>query len=127
MRSRPSRTNRNGRSSRCRSSSASRLGPGQGAHLVLAPPADVAERTGQEILERRVGFVEAPPEPAGERLHFLRRDLPEPLPGERALAHAANGDEAENARAECFRVGIGDPVRQQIELGLAPDEVAHLH
>jgi hypothetical protein len=37
------------------------LGPGQGAHNVLAVSAHIAKRADEEILEGRIAFVEAPP------------------------------------------------------------------
>src|SRR5271156_929528 len=118
MRSSPSRTSRNGRSSSAASSCASRSRPRQRPYDLLAFAAHIDERPAEEIVECRVALIETPPEPAGERLHLLRRDIVEPFPGKRALAHAADGDEAEDAHA---RSGIGDPIGERVELGLPSD------
>jgi hypothetical protein len=97
--------------------------PGETADLVLGLPTDIREGADQEILEGCVAFVKAPPQPPGERLDFVWRDPVEPFPGERTLADAADRDKAEDARGEGRRRGIGDPVRQRVELGLPTDQL----
>ncbi len=87
---------------------------------------DVGEGAGDEVLEGGVGLVEAPPQATSERGHLLRGDVVEPLPSERALAHAADGDDVEDARAVDSCVGPGDPVGEEVEFGLAADEAVCL-
>ena len=74
---------------------------GLGVLLDLLPGAagHVRQRPDDEILEGRVALVEAPPHPAGQRLHLLRRDVVEPLPRQRALAHPADRDDVHMDRA----------------------------
>src|SRR5206468_8243349 len=87
---------------------------------------DVGQGSNHEILEGGVALVEAPPEPAGQSAHLLGCGLPEPLPGESALAHASDRHEDQHTRRVDLRALVDYPVGQQVELGLATDEVLGL-
>ena len=99
--------------------------PRQGAYLGGALPAHIDQGAYEEVVKRRIGLVEAPPQPACEWFDFLRGNAIEPLPGDRTLPHATNGDKAEQARTKGGRVGTRHPIRQPIEFGLSSDEVVH--
>src|SRR5262245_45560803 len=98
----------------------------EGFDLFFALPAHIGQCSDQKILKRRIRLIKAPPQTAGEGLHFLRGNLLEPFPGERTLAHATNGDKAEQTSTECWRGRIGHPIGQPVEFRLSSDQVAHL-
>jgi hypothetical protein len=95
-------------------------------HLFPGPPADVGQGAGDEILEAGVALVQAPPQPPGQGRHFQWSHLVEPLPGQGALAHAADGDHVEDARLIDVRTGPGHPVGEQVQLAPAADQLARL-
>src|SRR6185295_5476569 len=100
--------------------------PGVLLNVIFGTPAHVGQRADDEVLERSVALVEAPPHPAGERLHFIRRDVVEPFPCERAFAHPSNSDDIEDARLINRRVWLGYPIGQQVQLVLPSDQIARL-
>src|SRR5712691_10382673 len=82
---------------------------------------DVGQRARNEVLERRVAFIKTPPHPAGEVLHFLRSDFLKPLPCQRALAHATDGDNAHDPNRPGsslatikFQFLAGDPISEHL-------------
>ena len=126
MRSRPSSTSRNGCWSSMRQSWSSRSARLHLAHGFLGLPRDVGERADDEVLEVGVAFVEAPPHAPGEVRQFVGRDVVEPFPGQRALAHAADGDDVEEADVGGDLFVGRDPIGEQVQLGLAPDHLRGL-
>ena len=73
------------------------FGRGNLLDFIQRPFRNVGQCPSYEILERRVALIEAPPHSTREILHLLRRDIVEPFPGQRALAHAADRYDAHDA------------------------------
>ena len=67
--------------------------------LGARPARQVGQRPRGEVLQAGVALVEAPPHAPGQRLHLVGGDLVPPRPGQRALAHAADRHQREQARA----------------------------
>ena len=96
------------------------------AHLGLRQPGSVGQRAYDEVLEVGVALVKAPPHPPCEVRQFVGRDVVEPLPREGALAHAADGDDVEEAHVARHDGVRRHPIGEQVQFFMPPNHLTRL-